>query len=73
MIAWSVIFIHLCYLESFGIPYLTPIAPFNISDMKDFIVRVPIFLMKKYPFSLQSENVERMRPMEEQRKDEDDT
>lgn len=32
--------LHLCSLRSFGVPYMSPIAPFNVSDQKDtFIVK----------------------------------
>lgn len=32
---------HTCSLRSFGIPYLTPFAPFIITDWKDSIIRLP--------------------------------
>ncbi|WP_082234794.1 spore germination protein [Halobacillus massiliensis] len=41
--------IHLAKLESFGVPYLSPIAPLSFRDLKDTFVRVPVFLMKKRP------------------------
>lgn len=37
--------IHLCGLRSFGIPYLDPISPLNLSDMKDVFVRFPHWAM----------------------------
>lgn len=40
---------HLASLESFGVPYLAPIAPTIISDWKDILVRAPIPWMKTYP------------------------
>ncbi len=33
--------LHLCSLRSFGIPYMTPMAPFNWNDQKDAIFRFP--------------------------------
>ncbi|WP_081418647.1 spore germination protein [Paenibacillus sp. Leaf72] len=33
--------IHLAGLESFGVPYMTPLAPFNWSAMKDTFIRAP--------------------------------
>jgi len=41
--------IHLSSLRSFGVPYLTPIAPFKIQDMKDVILRAPWWNMKTRP------------------------
>lgn len=35
------IIIHLCILESFGVPYFTPIAPLRIKRLKDTIWRAP--------------------------------
>ncbi|MCM3626664.1 spore germination protein [Paenibacillus glycanilyticus] len=40
---------HLSKLKSFGVPYLTPITPYRLSDWKDFFVRMPIFLMNRRP------------------------
>ena len=37
--------LHLCSLRSFGIPYMFPIAPFNLSGQKDTFIRVPIWKM----------------------------
>ncbi|EJR28584.1 MULTISPECIES: spore germination protein [Bacillus cereus group] len=33
--------LHLCSLNSFGIPYMAPIAPFNAADQKDTVIRLP--------------------------------
>lgn len=33
--------LHLCALESFGIPYLTPLAPLKKARLKDVFVRAP--------------------------------
>jgi spore germination protein len=41
--------IHLVRLKSFGTPYLGPAAPYVINDWKDFLIRLPIRLMKKRP------------------------
>jgi len=41
--------IHLSSLRSFGIPYLSGLAPFNVSDQKDILVRAPRYLMNKRP------------------------
>lgn len=44
-----VILLHLCNIRSFGIPYLKPFAPFYWKDMKDSLIRVPMWLMKQRP------------------------
>lgn len=40
------ILIHLSGLRSFGVPYLSPISPFALSDWKDLFIRVPMSFMK---------------------------
>lgn len=40
---------YLSALRSFGTPYLSPIAPFVASDVKDFMVRVPWWAMVRRP------------------------
>ncbi|KRE70918.1 spore germination protein [Paenibacillus sp. Soil750] len=45
------IYIHLVNLRSFGTPYLYPIIPLEISGLKDTLIRVPWWLMKKRPLS----------------------
>ncbi|MCU6793266.1 spore germination protein [Paenibacillus sp. WQ 127069] len=40
-----IILIHLVRLESFGIPYLTPIAPFQPNQIKDVLIRAPWWKM----------------------------
>lgn len=40
---------HLVILKSFGVPYASPAVPYNLSDWKDFMIRVPIMMMKRRP------------------------
>lgn len=40
---------HLCALRSFGVPYLAPIAPLIPRDLKDTMVRVPLWGMVTRP------------------------
>lgn len=50
--------VHLCSLRSFGIPYMAPMAPFILQDMKDSIIKTwswdkqtrPKLLGKREPF-----------------------
>lgn len=41
--------IHLCKLESFGRAYFAPLAPFNWKDMRDMLVRLPIWMQDERP------------------------
>lgn len=43
------ILIHLCSLRSFGVPYLTPMAPMNWQILKDVFIRAPLWLMRRRP------------------------
>lgn len=43
------VFIHMASIRSFGTPYLSPLAPHSISDMKDTFIRAPIWTMLKRP------------------------
>ncbi|TWD89723.1 spore germination protein KA/spore germination protein [Neobacillus bataviensis] len=49
MIGCLLIYIHLVHLRSFGMPYLTPIAPIRANDLKDTFLRAPWWLMKRRP------------------------
>ena len=44
-----VLLIHLSSLRSFGVDYLSPIAPLNIKDMKDVFVRFPMWAKDDRP------------------------
>jgi spore germination protein KA len=44
--------VHLSSLQSFGYPYLSPVAPFDRSDMKDALVRFPMWRMKRRPHGM---------------------
>lgn len=57
MLIW--IIMHLCSLKSFGIPYMTPITPSRLKDLKDTIVRAPLFWMKNRPSFLKPKDKER--------------
>lgn len=52
------IFVHLCRLRSFGVPYMAPFSPLTVSDIKDSLVVVPIWAMVTRPRILQQENAE---------------
>ncbi|HEY8391390.1 MAG TPA: spore germination protein [Capillibacterium sp.] len=41
--------LHLASLRSFGVPYLSPLVPFSAGDLKDVVVRAPIWAMETRP------------------------
>ncbi|NMB12689.1 MAG: spore germination protein, partial [Firmicutes bacterium] len=48
----SAILIHLSSLRSFGVPYLDPIAPMVLSEWKDTLIRLPLWMMDTRPESI---------------------
>ncbi|MBP1891271.1 spore germination protein [Paenibacillus lactis] len=50
---------HLVRLKSFGVPYVSPMTPYNISEWKDFIIRAPLKMMKKRPSMLKPNDSDR--------------
>lgn len=44
---------HLAKLKSFGIPYLSPAAPYRFGDWKDFVLRAPLSIMTRRPKAMQ--------------------
>lgn len=53
---------HLIRLTSLGRPFMEPIYPTRLSDMKDAIVRFPISKRSKRPVLLQTKDVKRFNP-----------
>ncbi|MGB2993864.1 MAG: spore germination protein [Paenisporosarcina sp.] len=51
--------LHLCSIRSFGIPYMSPLAPFNISDQKDTFIRLPKWKMFTRPRLINQQNMTR--------------
>lgn len=47
-----VLTLHLCTLTSLGVPYMSPIAPFRLTDQQDTLVRSSMYSMFKRPSSL---------------------
>ncbi len=43
------VLVHLASLRSFGFPYLAPVAPLIIGDLKDSFIRAPLWTMIKRP------------------------
>lgn len=40
---------HMARLRSFGIPYLSPVGPLSVTDLKDVVIRVPWWNMDTRP------------------------
>jgi len=59
MIALLIMLIHMSNLNSFGLPYLSPIAPFDLGEMSDIIVRRPWFLNTMRPQMKGMKNADR--------------
>lgn len=52
---------HLANLRSMGVPYLSPIAPMSVGDLKDVLIRAPWPFMRKRPSFLGVQDARRMR------------
>ncbi|GJM67880.1 spore germination protein [Paenibacillus macerans] len=50
---------HLTKLESFGVPYVTPVSPLRLRDWKDLFIRAPLTLMKRRPAMLKTTREQR--------------
>ena len=44
--------LHLCSLRSFGVPYMSPMAPLIAQEQKDSIFRAPIWNLRRRPSSI---------------------
>ncbi|SFL92242.1 spore germination protein KA [Gracilibacillus orientalis] len=51
--------LHLTSLRSFGIPYLSPFAPFNSADQQDAIIRLPRWKQTTRPRLMSQRNIKR--------------
>lgn len=60
LIGFIFILLHLTSLRSFGISYLSPIAPSNLSDLKDMAIKTPIWAMRNRPRLFGGNNRERL-------------
>lgn len=62
LIGTVAIIVHLASLRSFGVPYFSPIAPMSLVDLKDILIRVPLWAMSTRPRILRSPNRRRLAP-----------
>lgn len=52
---------HLCSIETFGVPYLSPFVASDGKQLKDTMFRFPLYMHKKRPRSLRPINKRRMK------------
>lgn len=52
---------HLLSLRSFGVPYFAPVAPFNLRDAKDLVMRLPWWAMGERPRLFAAKNRRRQK------------
>ncbi|WP_082311061.1 spore germination protein [Paenibacillus sp. FJAT-27812] len=64
-----ILILHLSNLRSFGMPYIKPFAPMFPRDMKDTLIRAPLWKMRDRPQKLATENVVRQEVHPEHRKE----
>lgn len=67
IIALILMLLRMVSLSSFGLPYMSPIAPFNLQQMGDIIVRRPWFKNQKRPYHEGMKNVQRQKRYESDR------
>jgi hypothetical protein len=54
------IMVHLLKLRSFGVPYMTPVAPLILKNLKDVFIRVPRWIMIQRPAMISGANKTRV-------------
>ncbi|MFP3126205.1 spore germination protein [Ectobacillus funiculus] len=57
--------LHLASLRSFGVPYMSPFAPFIPSDQKDAMFRFPLWAMFSRPHLINQKNIIRQQQASE--------
>ncbi|MCL6548456.1 MAG: spore germination protein [Alicyclobacillus sp.] len=62
MIGLILITNHMLSLRSFGVPYLAPVVPGNWQGLKDTLVRMPLWWLRKRPAMLRPMDVVRQDP-----------
>jgi spore germination protein KA len=56
MLGMLVLLIHIISLRSFGVPYFAPLAPLNLAQLKDVMIRVPLWAIGQRPGSIPTVN-----------------
>ncbi|TKD68803.1 spore germination protein [Pseudalkalibacillus hwajinpoensis] len=58
-LCFSFLIVHLLKLKSLGRPFLEPIYPLRVKDLKDAIIRLPLRFQSTRPVQLQTEDTKR--------------
>jgi hypothetical protein len=56
------VLLHLVSLKSFGVPYLSPVAPLTLTGLTDTIVRAPLWVHRVRPLMYRPQNRHRSAP-----------
>ncbi|MCK1992004.1 spore germination protein [Peribacillus muralis] len=56
ILAFIILIVHLCSLRSFGVPYMSPLAPLNTQGLGDTFFRRPMWAFKERPKLISSKN-----------------
>ncbi|WP_221569041.1 spore germination protein [Alkalihalobacillus sp. TS-13] len=73
MICFCFLLVHLLRLESLGRPYMEPLFPPRVQDLKDTIIRLPFSAQSLRPINLQTEDTKRFKKQKaKQKKDIDE-
>ncbi len=52
-----VLLIHMASIRSFGVPYISPVAPINIDGIKTLVIKFPLWLQTRRPSFIQKDNI----------------
>ncbi|QPA33193.1 spore germination protein [Anoxybacillus caldiproteolyticus] len=62
MLGLLMILTHMATLRSFGVPYLSPMAPMQVREMKDVLIRAPWWKLNTRPRLTRTDNIQRQGP-----------
>ncbi|MBR2517569.1 spore germination protein [Geobacillus sp. FSL K6-0789] len=57
MMGLLVMILHLCSLRSFGMPYMSPLAPFIATNVGDTLFRIPTWMYRERPRLINQKNI----------------
>ncbi|GAB6890242.1 hypothetical protein JCM14450A_12480 [Geobacillus stearothermophilus] len=52
-----IMILHLCSLRSFGMPYMSPLAPFISTNVGDTLFRIPTWMYRERPRLINQKNI----------------
>ncbi|MFB6466187.1 spore germination protein [Cytobacillus sp. Hz8] len=59
MLSLIFMIVHLCSLRSFGVPYMSPLAPLHVHNQQDVLIRFPIWAIKNRPTLISKGNTKK--------------